>query len=365
MCRLFTTIISLCFFAVLGGCSISNNRLPSDHMEYNKAVNLSINKQLLLNIVRAHFSESSLYVSIKNVTSKHSLESNASLSYFNPFNTGGAAKVLHTLTGTAGITYKEEPSFIYAPETNDQYAVELLQPLRLKALFLVVEAETDLGDILRLMLRRIGPYPNFPAEPIKRPLINNLTHIKDYIKTTRIIDKIFAQNGYQVAFKNDKKNDTQRLIIPIPKDIRLSRRDWKILASLGIHKGDPVLILCDHALKQEKDTIYVQVRSLINVTNFLSFAVANSIHDPMYDNILSQQINNTYDEYHKLLTKFLLNIRNSARYPSNSFIAIHRLNSWYYIEDNDINSKTTFRLFRLFNDLTQAGAMANNILISS
>lgn len=354
--------------ASLTGCGrIGPKNLSTDHMEYNKAVNTSLNQQLVLNIVRAHYNEPSLFVSIDNVTSRDTYQAVGGLSFFSPFNSvSGASKANPTLTSSLTGTIKQEPSYIYAPETNDKYAVELLQPLRIKALYLVIESEAEIGDILRLMLRRIGPYINFPAQPLEKPYKINLSSVNNFIELTRIFTKIYAENGYQINIITKKNGnghyESEKLIIPLPRHPHLSHKQWHLLNTLGIQPSDPAIILCDRGSNPAKDTIHIQVRSLMNVTDFLAFGVNKPL----------QRINgipkNTlllYREYQQLLTKHLINIRISNHYPSKAYIAISLHNRWYYIDNDDRSSKTTFRLYRVFNDLTQADTKASNILISS
>lgn len=364
MKRIFITSLILILSAFLGGCShIVKVPLQSDHLGYNRAVNDSINQQLLVNIVRAHFNESALYVSIENVTSRHSYQDAMGYSFFLPFNKGGAATQLNTLTLSGASTVKEEPSFIYAPQTNDKYAVELLQPLRIKALFLVIESESDIGEILRLMLRRIGPYINFEARPSINPYIRNIRSIKNFIRLTQIISKIYAANDYNMFLVSNTNPNKELMKIPIPKNIRLSQAEWHLLSSIGIKRGDPYISLC--AGNGGRDTVHVQVRSLMNVTDFLSFAVIPPQSDHTQRILLDGDNGKTFRQFQRLITKYMIHIRVSPSEPSHPFVAIKRRNMWYYITESDARSKITFRLFRIFNDLTQAATAPNNILISS
>lgn len=365
--RYVTLSLILSSLLLLAGCGrIGPKNLPNDHVGYNIAVNNSLNQQLILNIVRARYNEPSLYVSIDNITSRDSYQANAGLSLFNPFNIAGATKQNPALTSTLGGSIKQEPSYIYAPETNDKYAVELLQPLRIKALYLVIESEAEIGDILRLMLRRIGPYVNFPAQPLAPPYRLNLNSVKKFIMLTRAITKIYAKNGYNISVKTTKNNnghfESEKLIIPLPRHLKLSKVQWHLLNTLGIQPHDKAIILCDSGSNPQKDTIHIQVRSLMNVTDFLSFGVEKPKHAFIKNPTTASA---AFQDYQQLLTQHLINIRASKRQPKNVFIAIEHHGIWYYIRNNDSSSKITFRLYRVFNDLTQAGTKASNILISS
>ena len=365
--KIFITSIVLTCSCLLGGCSPQGpTLLPSDHLGYNRAVDLSLNQQLLLNIVRAHFLESSLYVSIENITSRNSIENQGSVGFFNPFNTGGASRALRTLTALYKHTTKQEPSFIYAPETNDKYAIELLQPLRIKALYLVIESEADMGDIIRLMLRRIGPYINFPALPLQKPYKTNLISIQKFIVLTQAITKIYASNGYTLFLKETGKADKiEELVIPITRNVKFTPQERRLLSSIGIKPGDPYIILSDHYAKNKKDTVFIQVRSLINVTDFLSFAVTGKAQSRLWADVVEKRRIHIYKKYQKLLTEHLVNITSNVSRPPNAYISIQSHGLWFSIMNDDISSKTTFRLFRLFNDLTQANTKTNNILIAS
>lgn len=363
--RILTVLLCLALGTSLSGCSrVAKKLLPDDHLNYNRAVNTSINRQLLINIVRAHFNESALYVSIENVTSRHTYQDQMGYSLLVPFNKGGVASQLNTLTVNGNSLIKEEPSFIYTPQTNDKYAVELLQPLRIKAIYLVIESESDIGDILRLMLRRIGPYVNFEARPIVRDYQHNIASIKKFIRLTQIIGKIYASNDYTIYLQSNRNIDKEQLRIPIPSHMKLSPREWRLLASIGITHKSRAIILCAGNRSTANNVVHIQVRSLVNVNDFLSFAVVPPQNEHKRQ-LLNSDNGKTFRVFQKLLTKYMMHIRVSRQDPGDAFVKVQRRGYWYYINEKDTSSKITFRLFRIFNDLTQAGSKGNNILISS
>lgn len=366
MKRIITTLLFAVASMLLSGCShMLRTPLQDDHLEYNRAVNDSINQQLLVNIVRAHFNENALFVSIENITSRHSYQDELGGSFFLPFNRGGAASQLNTLTVSGKSTIKEEPSFIYTPQTNDKYAIELLQPLRMKALYYVIESESDISDILRLMLRRMGPYLNFEKRPIVRPYKKNIRSIQNFIALTHIFEKIYAENDYTVYLIPNKISSKEKLVFPIPEDIQLTANQWRLLRSIGIGRHDRKIVLCASPKASiAKGVVPVQIRSLVNVTDFLSFSVIPP-QDKYKRQMLGADNTQTFFKFQNLLTRYIMHIRVSAKQPVDPFVAIKRRGYWYYIRDDDSSSKITFRLFRIFNDLTQAQTSANNILIAS
>lgn len=365
--RFFHFLITTLCACLLSGCHhFGPSALPDDHMEYNKAITSGLNRQILLNIVRSHFHENSLYVAIENVTSRNTYQLNGSLSYFNPFNTGGADKVLHTLTAGLGGTLKEEPAFVYSPQTNDKYAIEMLQPLRLKALYYVIESEADFTNVIRLMFKNMGPYLNFEAEPLLKPYSKNLHSVRYFIRLANILGKIYAQNGYLLYYEDKTDKHPEYLELPLSKSVHLSAKQWEILRHVNVKRGDKIIYIASTPKRSMKDVIPIQVRSLVSADEFLSFGVSGPPQDNAMIRVVGRQGLAVYKQYQHLLTKRLMCIHSSKTLPKHPlFAAVQSHGYWFYINDDDVASKITFRLFRIFQDLTQADMKQSNILLST
>ena len=141
-------VLSVCF----SGChSIGPATVGRDHFDYNEAISASSKEQMLLNMIRLRYGESPMFLDVVSVIAQYSLEGSLSASapsYDRPSTLFPRA--------SAATRWTDRPTITYAPRTGQQFAKTLLAPLRLDAVFALVQAGWPIELTLSTTIRSIN-----------------------------------------------------------------------------------------------------------------------------------------------------------------------------------------------------------------
>lgn len=125
---------------------------------------------------------------------------------------------------------------------------------------------------------------------------------------------------------------------PLADDARQARK------LLGIESESPLLKITPPMDHRGPDEVALTGRSLISVLFFLSQAVEVPERDEKAGRvtITRGEGGQRFDWY--AATGELLRVHSAASEPAGAAVKVHYRGSWFYIADDDLNSKTTFNL---------------------
>ena len=153
-------------------------------------------------------------------------------------------------------------------------------------------------------------------------------------------------------------------IDPVTKEAQLEIKSspehhdaiWEIKQLLGLDQNLEVYHVNSDFLEYRGDTISIRSRSLMSIFFYLSHNV-DTPKDHKAAGLVTVTRNQDGSEFDwgKTAGGSLFHIRQSEKQPDMAFVAIPYRGQWFYLADNDLESKSTFmlltQLFRL-----QAGA---------
>lgn len=356
------TLTVLCTLSLSGCINPGPHFLSSDNLSYNRAWNKAQSEQLLLNIIRDQYHEPQLYMVANSINSSGSYTpaSIGDISSSQPFRyhffreMGGAALTLPNISFS--------PSFNYSPETNGKFMTESLLPLKLKTLFYVIKTESSLGDIFRMTVQRMGPDVNFAYHSKNNQDRQNTQSIKKFIALTNALDDVYEQNGHQLYMtqidpsktKLTAKHHSQNaLTLVIPRHLNISHQDWAALHTIGVTPHTRTVSFSNAISDPSKHIVRFSLRSLLGLTDFLAQGVDRvpNIHYRRLDQ--------------PLITNNLFEVHWSTSRPHGAYLTIREHGLWYFVKPDDEQTKIIFRLYRIFNDITQGDNRQTGLLIQT
>src|SRR5580693_940766 len=128
-------LLILSFLLVLMGCqSIGPAELEVTRKMYNTIARDTELEQLLQNIVRLRYSESSYFLKMTSLTASFSLSSSLSFSpsiSYSTNNPGSSSNVSRSLSTSPGVSYSDSPTLSFVPVESAEFAVQMQTPLTL------------------------------------------------------------------------------------------------------------------------------------------------------------------------------------------------------------------------------------------
>jgi hypothetical protein len=342
-------ILLLSIATLISGChSFGPDELRGTHPLYNAAIVDSQNEQFIQNIVRLHYRDPAFFLDVVSVTVSLKMDVSAGLdqSAFD-LNSGGADILQFSASGA----YSTAPTIAYAPLQGEGFVKSVLRPISIEDVFALADSGWSSRRLLSLCVERInglenapsasGPTPKFPpkrTEPFNRLL--------------QLFEEVVGENLI-VPRINPETKETQ---LEIKSSAVHQAAILEIKQLLGLDPTLEIYRVNSDFLEHRSDTISIRNRSLMSIFFYLSHNV-DTPKDHKVAGLITVTRNKDGSEFDwgKTAGGSVFHIRQSNTQPDMAFVAIPYRGQWFYLADNDLESKSTFmlltQLFRL-----QAGA---------
>lgn len=332
-----SNIALILIFLTLTGCArLGPATLRGERKNYNVAIQKTNDEQLLLNLVRLKYRDTPFFMEVSSVASQMTL--GASLD--------GSVSITDPIPNIYGIgggaNYSEKPTITYAPLQGDQFIQRVLSPIPVESLSLLYHSGWSIERIFRASLQRLNKLKNAPGAsgptPQYAPVYEKFqlaTKRLRLLQTRDLIDIVFSEiDGFP------------SLILEISPEASGLDEFQGLARSLGVSPEAANYTLSTNANSKDPNHILIVPRSLLGIMFYLSQGVEAPLEDQQSGKVTLTKYRSGEPFDWGLVTGDLMRIRSGAGdfKPDTATIAVHYRGNWFYIEDSDLNSKSTFSL---------------------
>lgn len=373
------------------GCSVIGPRsLKQSRLEYNEVVKSTSEEEMLLNIVRLRYVDTPSSLQISNIAAQFELLNSLQLT---PFFVASGAEPNRSYTSVlpqAMIGGADRPTFSLTPLDESEFARKLFTPLTLDGVIYLVKTTWPISTVFRLYLENLNWVPN--AELASGPTPR---HSPEYAQFLEGINALQAlQDRAQVVFALEERQEA--LGGPVPaasvtaSNVIEAARDGNELLpdadgrtwTLYRKTRQPVLLIDPQALDSPEMEVFartfrlqrgltkyeitqdglgpfpstyppqgvtkldVETRSLLQGLFFVSHGV-----DVPAEHARRGVARVTLDERQqpfdwRNVTAGFFHVHSSAgtERPPDAHVAIQYKGYWFYIDESDLDTKSTFTL---------------------
>ena len=353
---MYTRKLIFCFITIitilLPACgSMGPKSVRAGRMEYNKALGQSESEQLLLNIVKMRFLDRPVFLNVTSMTSNLSFQSELSTT-----TTGIFRSAAFPTSANPSFTWKDNPTITYEELTGVEYVTQMLSPIPADTIVLLLQSwPADM--VLPLAVNELNNLNN-SWNPVNPNLnISAAKEHKRFNDITEIIQSLNSQRTLEWAVtRNPSSSGTVETAILLnrPDDSKTKALVSSLLSELGLQKAKEgtTKFSVEYGLElKDSSTIVFGTRSMQDILSFASMDV--DIPSSMSHLVMPTDIN-----WHKREGSRLLHIKTSSSNPSGSAISIPYKGQWFYIDDEDLQSKATFLLIQVLMGM-QSGATSS------
>jgi hypothetical protein len=410
----------------LTGCALGPVALERNRLKYNEAVRQTWNEQFLLNIVRLRYRDPPQFDAVTNILSQHEfgaatnnqeqLRSNETIIPKGMLNNNLFAQYLFGVN--ANIV--ERPTITIAPLEGADFTQHLLGPIHLETLVLLLSTGWDVDRVLRVAVHEMNgvenvkrvvgdleqpPHPEaFVAmarqlaalqhqgllefayqeydKPVSQPTI---TSGNNNIKAADLMTAADKKYEYHVAaLPGEKDKESKEEVVLFAKEqhpvMRVAPPAWgqgcgaeEVAHLLHLDPNQPFgtyKMLQGDALGQLKPPpqpggdLLVSTRSLIGVLQFASKSIQvpqKHVEEGLVrDN--HDGSNEVYDWSNAL--GGLIRVKSQKVRPAHAFVATKYRGYWFFIDDDDLTSKSTFALILGLYGIELAGGIAPGPIVT-
>lgn len=368
MSRVLLSILALGLLSLTAGCvtSVGPAAVPQARFDYNRAVARSWDEQLLLNLVRLRYRDTPHFLELSSVVAQYERAGSAALS---PLLVEGSG---NEVALGVGLDLAERPTLTFTPLEGAAFVQQLLTPLKPADLLLLSQSGWSVSRLMeccvqeirgpgapavRNALRAAGPTPAI----LRRDEYENFKVLSRALRELQLAgglrataDEVRVEETGDGDEEEDGKTREEVLLAlsPVPgAEAALAT----IREMLGLDPETPVYHLVHLKRSLARDEIALAGRSLMGVLFFLSQAVEVPTQDKT-----AKRVTVAVDEDGRPLdwntiTGGLIRIRSADNPPEGSAMRVRYRDAWFYIDDSDLQSKSTFLLLSQLFSL-QAGS---------
>jgi hypothetical protein len=343
------TVFSVLTSALImfSGCHITGpETVKQGRSVYNMAIQQTGNEQLLLNIVRLRYRDTPYFLEVASVLTNFEFRTQASASAVLP----EAGTNSYGFGGD--LVYAEKPTITYTPLHGDKFVTQLLAPIDMKKVLLLYHSGWSIERIFRIVVQSINGVRNAPSA--SGPTPERVPEYEDFQKVADILRSLQKEGMIEIghAMESDKAGTYLQLMID--KQVASREDVLELKRLLGLWQDQNEFMMIKGVGKGGADVITVQLRSLMASM----FYVSQCVKVPFEHEKLGKVTVSRYPDGNRFdwsnVTADLININFSKKMPKNAYVAIPYKGVWFYIDDSDLTSKSTFSLLNQFFAL-QAG----------
>ena len=338
-----TMLLKLEYFAVLSlvivssiflGCTkYGPVFLQSERSQYNQAIQKTNDEQLLLNLVRLKYHDTPLFMEVHNIASQFTLQSDMGIS------TQLQAGAKGIFTPDASTFVEESPTISYSPLHGENFVQGVLTAISLKTIVLLFHSGWSVERVFKVCLQRIDKLKNAPGASGPTPKIAPKT--KKFFQAVKYLQKLQVQGGLNLAYR--VSDGEPQLVIHISEAFKKSQAANQFARSINATIGQTSYIFGAPSVKS-KQSIDIVTRSLLGVMFYLSEAVEIPEQDIVEGRVTVTKTDDGEVFDWAEITGELLRIHNSKNLPADVSLLIFYRDYWFYIDDSDLISKSTFSL---------------------
>ena len=328
----------------LTGCMSAGPILVSgSRTDYNVVLRQADDQQMLLNLVRLRYRDQAMFLEVSALNTQFSISNEMSATT----ELGQGDSFL----GVGGkVVAQETPTVSYTPLKGADFVKRILDPIDLDTLFLLDSSGWSSERLFRLLVDEMNTVGN--AQGSNGPTPARAPDYEEFKVLASLLRQL-EQDG--LVSGGTYKNQT---VLIFDSEAR-NRADYlEFTRILELNPDKLIFPISVAARGGSVNSINLRFRSLAGVMYFLS----QSVQIPEED-VAAGRVTVTRDEAGQVfdwlkVTERLMSIKSSPQPPDNASVAINYRNSWFYIDDSDLDSKTTFALLGQVYQLQSGDARA-------
>ena len=333
---------------VAAGCkSIGPGTVQRDRLHYSSAVAESWKEQLLLNIVKTRYGDAPAFLEVSSLVSGYSLETGVSINgQFSPENLRGDTFAGGELSGK----FTDRPTISYVPMSGERFARSLLSPVPLEAVVFVIQGGAPVDFLLRVTTQSIAGHQNqgIYGGRIEQgdATFEKLLQLMRTLKHSGVIES-------EVIKQEEREEIWMQFHAAKAKAIMAEPlAELKALLDVPPHQNRARVVF--GTLSPEPGVITMRTRSLLQILSALGAGVQIPEEHLARGGAVSLG---------SLQAAGGFVVHSGKKKPDNAFVAVPYEGLWFWIDRQDLNSKTTLSLVTvLFSFLDNSGKQSGPVL---
>lgn len=344
------------------GCqsSFGPKTLEKTHPAYNKSISETLSEQMLINLVRLRYREQPAFLEISSVTVSPRISTSAHVNSSIDLGPGG-----NVIQPGIGIEYSQSPTISYTPLRGEDFLKSVLSSISLEAVLVMTQSGWSIERVFGITIERMNGLYNAPSASGPTPDLEPKNY-EDFARALEIFRHLQREGMMEIGpniqvdkgeLGDEKQPELIMQLFPEnrPENIDLENEGEELQSLLGTIAIDHKVIISSDFLNKYPNVISLRVRSVMSVLFYLSqnIKVPDEHKEAGLVTVTKTKEGNEFNWDDTPAGKYFV-IYSSKELPENAYISVPYRGYWFYIADDDLQTKSSFLLIQqLFN--LQAG----------
>jgi hypothetical protein len=343
---------------ILSGCAMYGpDAMRASREGYNEAVQVSDQRELLLNLVRLRYEEAPEFLAISGISTQ--MNFNAAASLGGEIGEAGNADI-GNLSAGAAVGYSESPTITFVPRRDQEFTRQLVAPVELDSIYLLSRYGWEIDRLLLMIVSELNGLPNGSgretpsddskafrrvASKLRQLEIENRLEVQVQrrlevlsepipaggISTSQVLEA--ARDGYRLQRAEQGgyviTGERNHYVLAVERG---AMEDLK-LDALALQADKSVFEL-DMAGMPDAVDLRLKTRSVLGSMAWMANAVTvPSAHADVVPTVAPGAVPGS-----------MMDIRVADRPVEGAFLSVEHRGHWFYIDDRDLDSKRTLGL---------------------
>ena len=353
--RLVLLLVAL----IISGCqsTFGPGALEKTHPAYNKSISETLSEQMLINLVRLRYREQPAFLEIGSVTVSPRISTSANID--TTINTGSGGDFIQP---GVGVEYSQSPTISYTPLRGEDFLKSVLSSISLEAILVMTQSGWSVERVFGITVERMNSLYNAPSASGPTPAIEP-KYYENFARALEIFRNLQREGvmeiGPNIGIDNDEQVNIKQpeLVMQfLTSNSEQFKSEGKELESLlATTAVDNRVIISSDFLNKSPNVLGLRVRSIMSVLFYLSqnIKVPDEHKEAGLVTVTKTLSGDEFDWNDTPAGKHFV-VHSSKQRPENAYISVPHQGYWFYIANNDLETKSSFLLLQQLFSL-QAG----------
>ena len=329
---------------LLGGCQstpVGPRALRSSQHKYNQAIVQNSDEQLLANIVRLRYRDNPIFVDVtqmvQNVGFDSTLDNNWEKGVWGSSFSG-------KVSGKLGLSDKNSATNTYSQLNGKDFVAKMMTPIQLPIILSMFESGWRPERVFNLCVERINNLYNAPTASGPTPVF--APEYAGFFRFSELLDRLERNHLIELGEENDINFSDLFMHIKAKPAFEKEIAEFKRLADLN-PDANKFKLKSDFA-GMSSSKLVMRGKTLLGIFFFLS----QGVEVPQADKdaglvTVTKNADGTEFDWSPIFNKLLkvqFSEGTTRMRPENAYVAYRYRGKWFYIADNDLESKSTFMM---------------------
>lgn len=329
----------------LAGCSnIGPDALRETRPLYNEAVQQTNDEELLTNLVRIHYRDTLYFTTVERIAVAR--EFNQSLgaagsitSTRNSAATSTTSALSRVLSlGPGSVAVNEKPTIFYAPLEGEKFVRQMMTPMNPQILLLQVKSGWSLDRVFSVGIQEMNGLLNAPTAAGPQP--SRAPEYVDFREAVKLLRGMQRENKLLIG----RNTGEDKIVLQFVRNSGQEPDALRFKALLNLDPAQDKFYIVSAVEQPNKNTIAVITRPLISAMHYLAEGVESPERDIKAGKVRLTTTDGDQPFDWQDLLGGVFRVRTSDSQPSDASVAVNYRGTWFYIADDDLDSKSTFVL---------------------